>query len=97
MTRRSSCGLAGTLAVLSFVALPAGAVANEGLYERNGADRVVSGLDNGNTYAPSAVGEGGTSASDVTLAALGGLALAGGIATAVVVAGRRQEQLPRPA
>lgn len=99
MTRHDlAAGAAAALFSLS-VTVASPASADEGFYDRNGADRAVSGLDNGNGFTPPAPSsDAGFSTGDAALGALAGLILAGGAAGAVVLGRRRRDaHLPHPA
>ena len=74
------------------LAIAAPASADEGFYERNGADRAVSGLGNGNgnSFVPTVADDDGVTAGDAAIGALAGVLLAGGVAGAITVSRRRR-------
>jgi hypothetical protein len=93
---RLSLSSAGLLTALSLAAFAPAANADEGFYERNGADRAAAGISNGNQFVPSpAPTASGWDTSDVVIASLAGALIAGGgVGTAVVL--RRRHPLAHP-
>lgn len=90
---------AGALATLSLTTLAPAAQADEGFYSRNGADRSVAGVGNGNHFStPSSTALGDAfDVSDAALGALAGLAAAGAAVVALGAARRHQRHAPHPA
>ena len=88
---RLSLSSAGLLTALSLAAFAPAANADEGFYERNGADRAAAGISNGNQFVPSpAPTASGWDTSDVVIASLAGVLIAGGGVGTVVFATRRR-------
>jgi hypothetical protein len=100
MTRTNKLPLAaaGMLTCLSLAAFAPAANADEGFYERNGADRAAAGIPNGNQFVPTPTPTAeGFDASDAALGALAGLVAAGAGVIAVGGLRRRQAHLAHPA